>query len=251
MISGMGIHRPVFVLIALLTAGNAVRAAAVPSHPLEDIRETARAYLASEAPNGDHGLEVEVGRLDPRLRLKHCEVPLAAYLAPGARTSGHTSVGVRCDGVTPWTLFVPAIVRHEYSVVVAARPIARGEIVDAGALSAAIRLLPSAPTGLISDPASAVGRAAVREIAAGTLLSSNLIKSTQTIKRGQSVTLSLASGAVAVRVAGTALRDGALGERIPVRNLNSKRVVEGVILDAGIVEVAAGRPTAARRQAGR
>ena len=191
--------------------------------------------------------DVQVNRLDPRLRLKHCEVPLAAYLAPGARTSGHTSVGVRCDGATPWTLFVPAIVRHEYSVVVAARPIARGEIVDAAALSSSTRLLPSAPTGLIGDPASAVGRAAVREIAAGTLLSSNLIKAAQTIKRGQSVTLSLASGAVAVRVAGTALRDGALGERIPVRNLNSKRVVEGVILDAGIVEVAAGRPIAARR----
>jgi flagellar basal body P-ring formation protein FlgA len=243
----MGIYRPAFVIITLLAAGNTVHAATVPSHPLEDIRETARAYLAGESPNGASRLEVEVGRLDPRLRLKHCEVPLAAYLAPGARTSGHTSVGVRCDGATPWTLFVPAIVRHEYSVVVAARPIARGEIVDAAALSSSTRLLPSAPTGLIGDPASAVGRAAVREIAAGTLLSSNLIKAAQTIKRGQSVTLSLASGAVAVRVAGTALRDGALGERIPVRNLNSKRVVEGVILDAGIVEVAAGRPIAARR----
>ena len=125
--------------------------------------------------------------------------------------------------------------------------IARGEIVGADALDSATRLLPSAPAGLISDPASAVGRAAVRDIAAGTLLSSNLIKSPQTIKRGQSVTLSLASGAVAVRVAGTALRDGALGERIPVRNLNSKRVVEGVILEAGVVEVAAGRPAAMQR----
>jgi flagella basal body P-ring formation protein FlgA len=32
-----------------------------------------------------------------------------------------------------------------------------------------------------------------------------------------------------------------------VRNLNSKRVVEGVVLEAGIVEVAAGRPTAMNR----
>jgi flagella basal body P-ring formation protein FlgA len=239
--------RPALVLIALLASGHLASAATAESHPLDDIRETARAYLAGEAGDGQRGVEVEVGRLDPRLRLKRCETPLAAYLAPGARTSGHTSVGVRCDGATPWTLFVPAIVRHEYGVVVAARPIARGEIVGADALDSATRLLPSAPAGLISDPASAVGRAAVRDIAVGTLLSSNLIKSPQTIRRGQSVTLSLASGAVAVRVAGTALRDGALGERIPVRNLNSKRVVEGVILDAGVVEVAAGRPAAMQR----
>lgn len=247
MVFDMRNHRPAFVLIALLAAGHTGPTAAAQSHPLDDIRETARAYLAQEAANGENGLEVEVGRLDPRLRLNRCEAPLAAYLAPGARTSGHTSVGVRCEGATPWTLFVPAIVRHEYGVVVAARPIARGEIVGADAITTATRLLPSPPAGLINDPASAVGRAAVREIAAGTLLSSNLIKSPQAIKRGQSVTLSLASGAVAVRVAGTALRDGTLGERIPVRNLNSKRVVEGVVLEAGIVEVAAGRPTAMNR----
>ena len=247
MVSGMITYRHALIISALLASGAAADAAGDQSHPLEDIRDTARTYLVGEAANEGQGIEVEVGRLDPRLRLKRCELPLTAYLAPGARTSGHTSVGVRCDGATPWTLFVPAIVRHEYMVVVAARPIARGEIVSAGALSTASRLLPTAPTGLISEPASALGRSAVREIPAGTVLSSNLLKSPQTIKRGQSVTISLASGAVAVRVAGTALRDGALGERIPVRNLNSKRVVEGVILDGGIVEVDAGRLAAMNR----
>ena len=37
--------------------------------------------------------------------------------------------------------------------------------------------------------------------------------------------------------AGTALRDGVRGESIPVRNLSSKRVIEGVVHEPGVVFV--------------
>lgn len=228
-------------LVATLTLVPAASRATTGIHPLEDIRETAQRFLEGEAGSRGGGVEVEVGRLDPRLRLTRCKQPLSAWLAPGARTEGHTSVGIRCDDDTPWTLFVPAIVRHEYTLVIAARPLARGEAVAADAIGTSTRFLPNAPGGVLTDPGAAVGRIVTRDLAAGAVLNANLLKSPQTIKRGQSVTLTLASGAVAVRVAGTALRDGALGERIPVRNLNSKRVVEGVVRDGGVVEVAGGR----------
>ncbi|MGE3775335.1 MAG: flagellar basal body P-ring formation chaperone FlgA [Gammaproteobacteria bacterium] len=174
--------------------------------------------------------------------MQRCSLPLTPFLPPGGRTSGHTSVGVRCEGDTPWTLFVPALVRRAQDLVVAARPIARGTTLSAADLTTVTRLLPSAPAGVLESPDFALGRVAMRDIAAGTTLNANQLKAPQLVRRGQAVTLSLASGPVAVRVAGTALKDGTLGERIPVRNVNSKRVVEGVILADGVVEVAAVRP---------
>ena len=225
-----------------LLVGPATAWAGPAFQPLESIRDAARRYLETEASAQGGTVQVEVGRLDPRLRLVDCGQPLSVWLAPGARIHGHTSVGVRCDGAMPWTLFVPAIVRHEYTLVVAARPIARGETLAGEAVSTTTRFLPSAPGGILTDPGAALGRTAVRDLAAGAVMNANMLKSAQTVKRGQSVTLSLAEGPVAVRVAGTAMRDGALGELIPVRNLNSKRVVEGVIRDGGLVEVASGRP---------
>lgn len=210
--------------------------------PLEDIRAAARDFLASATGEAGSGSEIEVGRLDARLRLQRCSVPLSAWLPQGSRTSGHTAVGVRCDGALPWTLFVPAIVRHEHHLVVAARPIARGSTLGAADVSSVTRLLPNAPGGVLSAPEAAVGQVAMRDIPAGSVLNANQLKAPQVVRRGQSVTLSLASGPVAVRVAGTAMKDGSLGERIPVRNLNSNRVVEGVVLADGVVEVSSPRP---------
>jgi len=222
---------------ALTGAGADVRAAI---QALDEIRGVAHDFLLAAA--GGEGVDVEVGRLDARLRLQRCDQQLTPFMPPGGRTSGHTSIGVRCEGSMPWTLFVPALVRRAQDLVVAARPIARGTILSAADVTLVTKLLPSAPGGVLVSPEVAVGRVALRDIAPGTTLNANQLKAPQIVRRGQAVTLSLANGPVAVRVAGTALKDGTLGERIPVRNLNSKRVVEGVVLADGRVEVTAARP---------
>jgi len=238
----MHIHKQAIAIASAIALGVAVVEARAEVHALEDIRSSVREFLTAAATTPATGkVDVEVGRLDPRLRLQQCSEPLTPYLAPGSRTTGHTSVGIRCDGSSPWTLFVPAIVRQEQTLLVAARPIARGATVTAADIATVTRLLPNAQGGLLSAPETAVGRVAIREIAAGVNLSAHFLKAPQTIRRGQAVTLSLANGPVAVRVAGTAMSDGTLGQRIQVRNLNSKRVVEGVVLDSGIVSVASGR----------
>lgn len=238
----MHIDRQVIVLGLAIALGAAVVEARAEIQALDDIRGTAREFLLAEAGGSEAGVDVEVGRLDARLKLQRCSLPLTPFMPPGGRTSGHTSVGVRCEGDTPWTLFVPALVRRAQDLVVAARPIARGTTLSAADLTTVTKLLPNAPAGVLESPEAALGRVAMRDIAAGTALNANQLKAPQIVRRGQAVTLSLASGPVAVRVAGTALKDGTLGERIPVRNANSKRVVEGVVLADGLVEVAALRP---------
>ena len=243
----MHINRQVFVIGFAIALGAAALDARAEVHGLDDIREAARQFLLGVAGGDAAGVEVEVGRLDARLRLERCSVPLTTYQTPGSRTSGHTSVGVRCDGSAPWTLYVPALIRRAQTLVVAARPIARGTILTAVDVEVVTRLLSSTPGGVLDDPDLAVGRVAIRDIAAGSTLNANQLKTPQIVKRGQSVTLTLANGPVAVRVAGTALRDGTLGERIPVRNVNSKRVVEGVILADGVVAVGSGQAVSVTR----
>jgi len=238
----MHIDRQIIVLgLAIVLAAPMVEARA-EIQALDDIRGIAHDFLLAEAGGQEAGIDVEVGRLDARLRLQRCSRPLTPFLPPGGRTSGHTAVGVRCEGDLPWTLFVPALVRRAQDLVVAARPIARGTTLVAADVSTVTKLLPNAPAGVLESADFALGRVALRDIAAGTTLNPSQLKAPQVVRRGQPVTLSLASGPVAVRVAGTALKDGTLGERIPVRNVNSKRVVEGVVLADGVVEVAAVRP---------
>lgn len=56
------------------------------------------------------------------------------------------------------------------------------------------------------------------------------------VRRGESITLSSQVGGIAVRVAAKALADGALGSRIPVQNLHSKRVLTATVIRPGEVE---------------
>jgi flagella basal body P-ring formation protein FlgA len=57
------------------------------------------------------------------------------------------------------------------------------------------------------------------------------------IKRGQSVKIMARSGAVGVTMAGVATSKASLGERITVRNVNSGRVVEGIVRSGETVEI--------------
>ena len=52
--------------------------------------------------------------------------------------------------------------------------------------------------------------------------------------------LASVGGAISVKVKATALKNGALGERVTVRNLASKRVVEGTVGGDGLVVVQSG-----------
>ena len=49
--------------------------------------------------------------------------------------------------------------------------------------------------------------------------------------------LSMKTGAIAVRVSGIAMADGARGDRIKVKNLSSKRIVDGTVSNENLILV--------------
>jgi len=207
---------------------------------LENIRTAAHEYALQEIGGVDDNIHITVGRLDPRLRLAACTEPLTAYFSPGTRTIGQTTVGVRCEGSNPWSLFVPVeIVRH-VTVAVAVDQVSRGQIIGAADVNYELRNLAKLNGGYFTTTDELIGKVSTRPINRGSPYTQNMVKAQRLVRRGQRVVLALQTGAVAVRVAGTALRDGTLGEMIPVRNLSSKRVIEGVVHEPGLVLVGSG-----------
>jgi flagella basal body P-ring formation protein FlgA len=64
-----------------------------------------------------------------------------------------------------------------------------------------------------------------------------MVRAPRLVQAGQHVILLATTPQLQVRMKGKALADGTRGDIIKVRNLRSKRVVEGVVTHAGIVEV--------------
>ena len=227
-------------LLALPLTAPAAEPGAVQS--LDALRATAEAFLLRESAREGREIQVEIGRLDPRLRLVACPAPVEAFLGPGSRARGNTSVGLRCDGESPWKLYLPASVRQKFVTLTAARAIPRGRILTPEDVQTEERWLAEAPPGALDNAAMAVGRAATRALQPGNLLNSGALKAPQLIRRGQTVTLSLNDGPIDIQMSGEALGPGAAGDRIQVRNASSRRVVEGVVTESGSVLVTGVNP---------
>ena len=82
-----------------------------------------------------------------------------------------------------------------------------------------------------------VGKILQRPLAAGKPFDARFLKPRLLVKRGQEVVLLANTSSLSVRMSGKALADGAKGDLIKVRNTSSQRIVEGIVLENGIVVV--------------
>ncbi len=224
--------------LAIILAWAACSADAAELQNHDAIREAAHGY-ALEKAHRIHGeaVAVRVGRLDRRLRLTRCDKPLEVFDPPGSRDLGNTTVGVRCNGAHPWTLYVPVTIDAFAEVVVAATPLSRGETLDATKVKVARYNLAKLPQGYFDDPTEVIGMRLRRNLTAGQPLVPAMLKAQRLIQRGQRVTMVARGNGLEVRMPGEALAHGARGQRIRVRNLSSKKVVEGVVTEEGEVRV--------------
>ena len=184
--------------------------------------------------------EFTLGRLDPRLRLAACDAALKMRFSREPRGGGPNAVEVRCEGSRPWSLYVTVDVARFAQVVVSTRGLVRGAVITADDVVVARRRVDRTRLDYLNSATSAVGRVAARAIGPDQILGAANVAMPRLVKRGDEVTIASVGSTISVQVKGQALKDGALGDRVSVRNLNSKRVVEGVVNADGMVVVQVG-----------
>ncbi len=206
---------------------------------LAAIRGAAQAYVKSLIPPSAGETTVTVGQLDDRLRLARCpKKDLSASLPPGAALQARLTVGVSCGGPVHWTLYVPVAVESKIDVLVLTHAVNREARLTAADVTIEKRTTAGPGNAYLTTVAELGGRTVRRPLPAGTTLSVDMFAPDLIVKRGQQVMLVSGGGAVEVRMSGRAMVDGAAGARIQVQNLNSLRVVEGVVESADVVRVA-------------
>jgi flagella basal body P-ring formation protein FlgA len=97
--------------------------------------------------------------------------------------------------------------------------------------------IPELPQGYMDDPTVVVGLTASRSISSGAVITNQFLLGAKAVQRGQSVTLVADAGGMSVRMAGRALTDGLVNQRVRVVNISSGRIVEGVARSEQIVEI--------------
>ena len=194
---------------------------------------TVEDYLAKGQIEGRY--EIEVRQLDPRMRMAYCDKELTASLE-SPRPVGRITTRVRCEGSSPWTVFVPAQVRLFREVVTAVRPLKRDDIVSEEDVALRERDVGQLGQGFLSSVDQAVGQKILRPTVIDQIIAPSFLEQPQMVRKGDQVVITARSGSISVRMPGEALSGGAFNEQIRVRNLNSKRVIKANIIGSGQVE---------------
>ena len=224
--------------LAVLIPASALAGGTGDYQSTASLQAAARSFLQQQAPaDPGNSMEIHLGRLDSRLRLQRCEKELQAFLPAGSRLQGKLTVGVQCTGDKPWTVYIPANIRLFGEVLTTARPISRGESLGRADVVPMRQEISKLRRGYYQRPEDVIGMLAARSLPAGTPLSPRMLKARLMVRRGDEVTIVADTGSLQVRSKGKALQDAARGERIPVRNSRSKRIVEGIATKPGTVQV--------------
>ncbi len=224
---------------AVVLLSLAASAAGTPQRwqPTESIAAAAEAYVLGKMGAKAKRTSVRARTLDSRHRLAFCSEELEPFMRRGAKIGVRTIVGVRCTGEKPWKVYLPVEVIVTDKVLVAGRTLPRGHVLTAEDLVVEERDVSRLLSGYHSNVKALVGQRLKSQLIAGRILTPAMVQADIAVKRGQTVTLTVASGGISIQMSGKALMDGAIDQRIRVENTRSGRVVEGIVRSREHVEV--------------
>lgn len=229
---------------ALLAAGLAITAAAAEpavaaaAEPLTAIQAAAEEFLRSQLHAVTYKVHLQPAQLDPRLRLAHCPKPLASALPAGAGLGAHVTVRVSCAAAEAgWTVYVPVAIESDIAALVLKESVLRGARIAPAQVSVESRRVPGLAVGYLTDVRSLERHTLSRALSAGTALTEDAMLADCLVRQGQQVTLVASGPGISVRALGKVLEDGREGARVRVQNLDSLKVVQGVVDTNGVIEI--------------
>jgi flagellar basal body P-ring formation protein FlgA len=211
-------------------------ALAGPMQSVSLIQDAVNHYITT---NLEPGGKYEIGgaQIDPRLQLPQCEQTLQVFTQSGEIKPGRNTVGVRCHGEKGWTIYSMVSVRSFKDVLVLNRSLRRSDVIRAEYLSAETRDIGLLQQGYLTELDDVVDKQAVRNIPAGSVLSKLHFAELTLVKRGERVNIQSGKAGVLISAVGTAMGDGAKGQKINVKNMSSQRVIQATVVDSGQVSV--------------
>ncbi len=216
------------------TAVAATTPAPMPTPDAEAIRSAALAFLQQQSAGLPGKVEITVASAFPR-GLAACTM-LEPFMPSGARLWGRMTVGVRCAGERPWTIYLQARISLRATYYLAARAMAPGEVFTAADLVARDGDLTGLPQAIVTDPSQAVGSVSLVRIAGGMPLRRDMLKSASAVSIGQTVRVVAAGDGFAISAEGSAMNNASPGQQVRVKTANGQ-IISGIVKDGSTVEI--------------
>jgi flagellar basal body P-ring formation protein FlgA len=166
------------------------------------------------------------------------EVTIVPKFPNGIRYRGPTPivVEIKVDNRVVRTMFLAYHVDAVTNVYVAKKPISYHQLLTSEDVSIEKRPVGSLPLRVVKDTSLLQSFWTRRTLAAGTILTEDMLDIPPVVKRQNQVTITTEIGSIKLSTVGIALQDGRPGDVIRIQNVESKRVIMGRVIDKDVVQ---------------
>lgn len=147
------------------------------------------------------------------------------------------TVNFDVDGKFYKRVWASATIQIFTNVVVTKKPLGRHKPISEDDIEMQRMDLAQLPSDVITDPDVVLGQRTRRAIGSQTALRPNLVEFPPLVRRGDVVVILAETAGLKLTAVGQVKKKGRLGERIPVVNFDSKKVLYARVLDSNTVKV--------------
>ena len=186
------------------------------------IEHFATSYLMDKFPStDDNRVSISVAKLDPRIVIKPCKIPLTANIPENTRAR-NVNIKISCDESISWKIYLSAKIEITKAVLVAKNTISKGDRLDESNVVLSYIAINRIRGDKLTDTSIVFGAKAKKRIAQGRAISKSNIC---LICKGDAVTIIVSSKVFSIKTQGVALSSGNINEQIRVKNTRSNKVI--------------------------
>jgi len=229
--------KPLFTFLLLLLFAPLVFAISSHFEDHQEIKNEAHSYLVSKLDTKKVEYSVEIQNIDSRLKLKKCPSFIEIKLTQADVKPGKNTLNIQCKSSTPWRIFMTAQVKIFSYALVSKQPLNKGHLIKENDLKLEKIQLTGLRSAYLSDVKQAINHVLKKRVNRGGIISVNNLSKPTLINRGDNVTIIAKNNGFQISMKGVALMAGSKGDKIKVKNIKTKKIIQGIVFDTQTVRV--------------
>ena len=226
------------ILVLNMPASISISRSCVKVSP-EKIKEMVSDYIAKNILSGNPDATIKGIQVSGSLRLPVGTVTYEVSAPRNRDLVGQVpfAVNFNVDGKLYKRVWANVSIEVLAEVVMTSKPLGRHKPITEDDIMVLRMDLAKVPSDVITDPQTVLGKRTRRAIGSKTVMRANLIEFPPLVRRGDVVVIVAETKGLKITALGQVKKKGALGDRIPVLNFDSKKVLYARVMDANTVKI--------------
>ena len=205
----------------------------------EKIKGLVSDYISANLLSGNSNASIKRIQVAEGLRLPSGRISYEVTVPRGRDMVGQVPFAVNFDvnGKLYKRVWATVTIEMLADVVITKKPLGRHKPITEDDIMVVEMDLAKAPADVITDPEAVLGKRTRRAIGSKTVLRANLVEFPPLVKRGDVVVIIAETKGLKITALGQVKKKGALGDRIPVVNFESKKVLYARVVDSNTVKI--------------